>query len=151
MPQSHAQVWLHIVFSTKNRMPDLKENEFRDQMFRMLAHHVKETGCVVANVGGHVDHVHLLVGLSRTIKICKLIEVIKIETSKWAKKVDGGNSLFAWQAGYGVFSVSYSNLSSVENYIKDQKEHHAKRSYQDEFRLLCEKHGIEIDERYVWE
>ena len=77
MPQSHAQVWLHIVFSTKNRDACLKEPEFREQMFRMLAHHVKETGCVVAIVGGHVDHIHLLVGLSRTLMICKLIEVIR--------------------------------------------------------------------------
>ena len=85
MPQSHAQVWLHIVFSTKNRHVYLEEPEFRNQMFRMLAYHVKEIGCVVGIVGGHVDHVRLLVGLSRTIKICKLIEVIKRETSKWAK------------------------------------------------------------------
>ena len=86
MPQSHAQFWLHIVFSTRNRDPCLKDPEFRDQMFRMRAYHVKETGCVVAMVGGHVDHVHLLVRLSRTWKICKLIEVIKSETSKWAKR-----------------------------------------------------------------
>ena len=151
MPQSHAQVWLHIVFSTKNRNAYLNELAFRDQTFRMLAHHVKATGCVVAIVGGHVDHVHLLVGLSRTIKICKLIEVIKTETSKWAKEVAGGDRGFAWQSGYGVFSVSYSNLDEVERYIKNQDKHHARRSYQDEFRLLCEKHGLEIDERYVWD
>ena len=151
MPQSHAQVWLHIVFSTKNRCAYLKAPEFRDQLFRMLAHHVKEVGCVIAIVGGHVDHVHLLVGLSRTLKICKLIEVIKTETSKWAKDAAGGNRNFAWQSGYGVFSVSYSNLDLVERYIKNQELHHAKRNFQDEFRLLCKKHGIEIDERYVWD
>jgi putative transposase len=94
MPQSHSQVWLHIVFSTKNRNAYLEEAEFRDQMFRMLAHHVKQVGCVVAIVGGRVDHVHLLVGLSRTLKICKLIEVVKSETSKWAKDVVGGNRGF---------------------------------------------------------
>jgi len=151
MPQSHSQVWLHIVFSTKHRDAYLKEPDFRDQMFRMLAHHVKETGCVVALVGGHVDHVHLLVGLSRTLKICKLIEVIKTETSKWAKGVAEGNQGFAWQSGYGVFSVSYSNLDEVERYINNQETHHARRTYQDEFRLLCKKHGIEIAERYVWD
>ena len=151
MPQSHAQVWLHVVFSTKNRTAYLRDKTVRNQMFRMLAHHVKEAGCVVATVGGHVDHVHLLAGLARTLKICTLIEVIKTETSKWAKNVDGGDKSFAWQSGYGVFSVSYSNLASVENYITNQEAHHAKRSYQDEFRLLCEKHGLEIDERYVWD
>ena len=151
MPQSHAQVWLHAVFSTKNRKPYLEKQEFRDQMFRMLAYHVKEVGCVVAIVGGHIDHVHLLVGLSRTLKICKLVEVIKSETSKWAKKAKGGASNFAWQSGYGVFSVSYSNLDDVKRYIENQDQHHAKRSYQDEFRILCERHGIEINERYVWD
>lgn len=85
MPQSHSQVWLHIVFSTKNRHVCLEEPEFRNQMFRMLTHHVKEIGCVVGIMGGHVDHIHLLVRLSRTIRICKLIEVIKTETSKWVK------------------------------------------------------------------
>jgi putative transposase len=89
--------------------------------------------------------------LSRTLKICKPIEVVKSETSKWAKDVVGGNRGFAWQSGYGVFSVSYSNLGEVARYVNNQELHHAKRSYQDEFRLLCEKHGIEIDERYVWD
>ncbi len=151
MPQSHAQVWLHIVFSTKNRTPYLQTLEFRHQMFRMLAHHVKELGCVAGIVGGHIDHVHLLVGLSRTLQISKLIEVIKTETSKWAKSADGGDRGFTWQSGYGCFSVSCSNLKQVERYISNQEAHHAKRSYQDEFRLLCKKHGIEIDERYVWD
>jgi len=85
MPQSHAQVWLHIVFSTKERRGFLQKEPFRDQMFRMLAHHVKQCGCVSASVGGHVDHVHLLVGLSRTITIADLVEQVKTETSKWAK------------------------------------------------------------------
>ena len=120
-------------------------------MFRMLAHHTKESGCVVAIVGGHVDHVPLLVGLSRTLKISKLIEVIKTETSKWAKDVAGGQPDFRWQAGYGTFSVSFSNVEVVKRYINNQDIHHSKRSFKDEFRLLCRKHGIEVEERYVWE
>ena len=151
MPQSLAQVWLHTVFSTKNRKPFLENLAFREQMFRMLGHHVKETGCIVLTIGGHVDHVHLLTSLSRTLKICKFVEVIKSETSKWAKDAEGGDREFTWQTGYGVFSVSTSNLEDVKRYIKNQEQHHSKRSYQDEFRLLCEKHGIEIDERYVWD
>ena len=151
MPQSHAQVWLHIVFSTKDRRPFLQRDEFRTQMFKMLAHHVKESGCVSASVGGHIDHVHLLVGLSRTLTIAKLIENVKTETSKWAKKSDGGTDLFQWQAGYGAFSVSQSLTEAVDQYIRNQEEHHRKASFQDEYRRICEKHGIEIDERYVWD
>ena len=151
MPQSLAQVWLHIVFSTKERRPFLQDETYRNAMFRMLSHHVKETGCLSASVGGYVDHAHLLVGLSRTITMAKLVEQIKTETSKWAKSSEGGSSLFSWQAGYGAFSVSHSKRDDVDAYIRRQSEHHAKLSFQDEFRKICERHGIEIDERYVWD
>ena len=151
MPQSHAPVWLHIVFSTKERRAFLQMESFRDQMFRMLAYQVMESGCVSASVGGHVDHVHLLVGLSRTITIADLVEHVKTETSKWAKKVREGNARFQWQSGYGAFSVSHSMKDKVDEYIRNQEQHHATRSFQDEYRRLCEKHGIGIDERYVWD
>lgn len=151
MPQSFAKVWLHIVFSTKNRQTFLQGEDFRLQMFRMLSHHVTESGCVSASVGGHVDHVHLLVGLSRTITIAQLVENIQTETSLWAKTAAGGTELFRWQSGYGAFSVSHSNRDAVDRYIRRQAEHHVKTSFKDEFRLLCKKHGIEIDERYVWD
>ena len=151
MPQSLAQVWLHVIFSTKERRPFFQDFEFREEMFRMLAHHVKEAKCVSASVGGYVDHVHLLVGLSRTITIAKLVEQVKVETSKWAKKAGGGHSTFSWQAGYGAFSVSHSIRHSVDTYIRNQEQHHAKLSFQEEYRLICQKHEIEIDERYVWD
>lgn len=151
MPQSLTQIWLHVVFSTKDRRTFLQQESFRDQMFRMLAHHVEQCDCVSASVGGHVDHVHLMVGLSRTITIASLVEHLKTETSKWAKKVMDGNRLFQWQRGYGAFSVSHSMKDKVDEYIRHQEQHHAKRSFQDEYRQLCAKHGIEIDERYVWD
>ena len=151
MPQSLVQVWLHVVFSTRERRTFLKHADFRDQMFRMLAHEVKETGCVSATVGGHVDHVHLLVGLTSTIRISDFIRHVKTKTSFWAKSADVGTDLFSWQRGYGALSVSHSNLDSVDRYIREQAEHHRRMSFQDEFRLLCQKHGVEIDERYVWD
>lgn len=151
MPQSLAQVWLHLVFSTKERRPFLNNEEFQIEMFRMLSHHVKEAGCVSASVGGHIDHVHLLVGLSRTITIAKLVEKIKTETSTWAKTKEACSSTFSWQSGYGVFSVGHSNRNAVDEYIRNQREHHQKSSFQDEFRELCKQHDIEIDERYVWD
>lgn len=94
---------------------------------------------------------HIVCGLSRTTTIAKLVEHVKIETSKWAKKAASGSPLFTWQAGYGAFSVSQSLLDRVIEYIEHQEEHHKHQSYQDEFRELCRKHGVEIDERYVWE
>ena len=151
MPQSHAQVWLHIVFSTKDRRPFLRDSLNRQDMYRMLSHHVKENGCASASVGGHIDHVHLLVGLSRTITIAKRVEKIKTETSKWAKKSIDGAQNFSWQSGYGAFSVSHSRRDAVDRYIRNQAEHHGTVTFEQEYRKLCTKHGIEIDERYAWD
>ncbi len=151
MAQSLAQVWLHIVFSTKGRRPFLKDGTFRTEMFRMLVHQVNELGAVSASVGGHIDNVHLLVGMPRTKTIAKLVEFVRTGTSKWASSHSRSSFLFGWQAGYGAFSVSHSMKDSVEQYIRNQDEHHATRTFQDEIRLLVARHGIEIDERYVWD
>ncbi len=151
MPQSLAQIWLHVVFSTKERRPLLKNEDHRESMFKMLAYHVKQSKCVSASVGGYVDHVHLLVGLSRTITVANLVESIKTETSKWAKTADGGTGSFSWQSGYGAFSVSHSNRIAVDEYIRDQANHHEKLSFQEEFRMICLRHEIDVDERYCWD
>ena len=117
----------------------------------MLSHRVKEANCLSASVGGHIDHIHLLVGLSRTITIAALVEEIKTETSKWAKKAENGMKNFKWQSGYGAFSVSHSRKNAVDAYIRNQEEHHKKMSFKDEYRRICELHGIEMDEMYVWD
>ena len=94
---------------------------------------------------------HLLVGLTRAITIAKLVETIKTETSKWAKKAITDGQNFAWQSGYRAYSVSHSLHDTVDQYIRDQAEHHGTLSFKEEYRKLCAKHGIEIDERYVWD
>lgn len=150
MGQSFARVWLYITFSTKDRREYFRDDCFRESMFKMMAYHVEQTGCVPVSVGGWHDHIHVVCGLSRTLDIADLIEQIKVETSKWAKKAQNGVPLFSWQSGYGAFSVSHSLLGRVIAYVENQSSHHARCSYQDEFRQLCRKHGIDIDERYVW-
>src|ERR1700741_2553879 len=117
----------------------------------MLGHHANEAGCPVVRVGGWFDHVHVLCGLSRTVTAAQLVEAIKRETSKWAKQRSPEWSEFYWRNGYGVFSVSQSLVEQVTQYIERQAEHHRRQSYQDEFRSFCAKHGVEIDERYVWD
>jgi len=151
MPQSLAQIWLHIVFSTKDRQSFLQKTDFRNEMFRMLSHHVQTAGCYPNRSGGWIDHVHIVCGLARTVTVAQLIEHLKTETSKWAKKTPDGNSNFTWQRGYGAFSVSPSNLDQVLDYVERQEYHHKQKSFQDEFRELCRKNGIQIDERYVWD
>jgi hypothetical protein len=120
-------------------------------MFKMLSHEVNEIGCTSVRAGGWHDHVHVVCGLSRTIDIADLVQGIKVETSKWAKDAKGGTTDFAWQTGYGVFSVSHSLLPKVVDYVDNQKTHHRIRTFKDEFRELCSKHEIEIDERFVWD
>ena len=151
MSQSLAQVWLHIVFSTKDRQVFLKDAAFRDEMFRMLSHHVEQAGFYPKLSGGWIDHVHVVCGLARTVTIAGLLEHIKTETSKWAKKTSPEVSAFSWQKGYGAFSVSQSNLNAVLDYVERQEKHHTRRSFQDEYRELCKKHEVAIDERYAWE
>lgn len=151
MPQSVSQVWLHLVFSTKERRPFLQNEQFRDEMFRMLWYHVEQVGCHPRRINGWVDHVHILFALSRTITIAKLVEQVKTKTSRWAKKAPHRVGQFTWQSGYGVFSVTPSNLQAVIEYIDRQPEHHQRVSFQEEFRQLCLRHGIAIDERYVWD
>ena len=125
--------------------------EFREQMFRMLANQIKELGCVSVSVGGHIDHVHMLVGWTSTLSISEFIQVVKTKTSHWAKTAEGGAPQFTWQRGYGAFSVSHSRRDDVDQYIRNQETHHARMTFQDEFRSLCLKHGVPIDERYVWD
>ncbi len=151
MAQSLSQVWLHLVFSTKDRRAFLQNPEFREEMFRMLSHHAQEIGCFPKLTCGWIDHVHVVCGLSRTVTIAALVEHVKTETSRWAKKKPQGARAFSWQAGYGAFSISQSMVDRVIAYVEQQEEHHKKLSYQDEFRKLCRKHQIEIDERYVWD
>jgi hypothetical protein len=102
-------------------------------------------------INGVEDHVHVLFTLSRNYAVKKIVQDVKADSSLWIKKKGVAYSEFHWQAGYGAFSVSQSNLEAVLQYIRDQEEHHRTRSYQDEFRRLCELYEIEIDERYVWD
>lgn len=151
MPQSMSQIWLHLIFSTKDRQIFLQNTDFRQEMFRALSHQVQEIGCLPKCVGGWVDHVHVVCSLTPSVTIANLIQHLKTETSKWSKKGPNGAAMLSWQTGYGAFSVSPSNLDRVIDYVERQAEHHKRQSYQDEFRLLCRKHEIEIDERYVWD
>ena len=151
MPQSLARIWLHVTFSTKERRAYLQGDDFRDEMLSILFHQVERAGCIPLHTGGWIDHVHLVCGLSRTVTVASLVEHVKVETSKWAKSATHGSTTFSWQSGYGAFSVSQSNLDHVVDYVRRQPAHHTKQTYQDEFRELCSKHELELDERYAWD
>lgn len=151
MPQSLSQVYIHLVFSTKNREPFITPAiaaELYPYMAKVLHDECKSPAKII---GGVSDHSHCLINLSRTISIAELVEVLKTSTSKWIKKKGSEFKEFYWQTGYGTFSVSRSNIAAVERYIRDQEAHHAKQGFQDEYRGLLRKHEVEFDERYVWD
>ncbi len=151
MPQSLAKIYVHITFSTKNRYPFLAEKEICQQMFAYLGGICNKLDCPVLIVGGFAEHVHLLCILSKNLSAADFIREIKRSSSKWVKSKGGVLRKFTWQAGYGVFSISQSQIEIVRSYIARQEEHHRKKSFQDEFRSLLQKYRIEFDERYVWD
>ncbi len=149
MPQSLARVYLHLVFSTKNRQPFLADKDLRGQCHAYLAGTCKARGSPSILVGGVQDHVHILCTLSREESIAVLIRELKRESSKALK--EKGAAGFYWQAGYGAFSVSPGHVAAVKAYIANQEAHHRRVTFQDEFRRLLRKYGVEYDERYVWD
>jgi putative transposase len=151
MSQSLSQVYLHIVYSTKHRAAWLQDEMVRKQLYAEMAVALQKVRCPALIINGMADHVHILCRMSRTITIAGLIEASKTDPSRWIKHQGPKYAEFHWQNGYGVFSVSASNVEAVRRYIECQEEHHRGRTYQDEFRALCRKHGIEWDERYVWD
>ena len=150
MPQSLARVLVHLVFSTKNRVPVLTP-EIREELHPYLAVVLTNDGCPSLQVGGVEDHVHLLFALSRTRTIAEVVENVKTSSSKWLKTKWKALAEFHWQSGYGAFSVSRSQTDEVIDYIRRQEEHHKSRTFQQEYRRFLELHGIEYDEHYVWD
>lgn len=151
MPQSLSAVYLHLVFSTKERRPFLRDETLRMHLHGQLAAISKELGCPPLLVGGTEDHVHLLCRFGRTIQQSEWVKELKRVSNLWLKDPRQGLFDFEWQAGYADFSVSQSNLQRVTVYIANQREHHRKMNFQDELRALLKKHEIEFDERYVWD
>ena len=151
MPQSLAQIYVHIVFSTKNRQPFLIEKDFRSRTHAYLCGICSNLGSPSLQTGGIRDHVHALCRLGKTSDVANLIRDLKRDSSKWVKEECPSLGGFYWQNGYGAFSVSPSHVEPLIRYIANQEEHHKKESFQDEFRRLCKKYGLEIDERYVWD
>ncbi len=150
MSQSLARLHTHLVFATKGREPRLQDT-LRSDFHAHMATVLTNTGCQTLLINSVEDHVHLLFDLGRTVALADVVKTVKIASSSWLKTKDAALGNFAWQSGYGAFSVSQSNLVAVRRYIENQREHHARFSFQDEYRALLEKHGYAYDERFVWE
>lgn len=150
MSQSLVKNLVHLIYSTKNRRPWIpKEN--RDGLFAYQAGIFNDWESTAIVIGGVEDHVHALFALSKNHALKKIVEEVKKGSSKWMK-IDGPkNPEFCWQAGYAAFSVSQSNVDQVRRYIETQEEHHRTMTFQDELRVFFRRHGVEFDERFVWD
>jgi putative transposase len=150
MPQSFAAMHVHVVCSTKNREPWL-DGEMRPRLFAYIGGVLRNHDCALMSAGGVEDHVHLLVSLGRTVALADVVRVIKSNSSGWIHEEFPALAAFQWQAGYGAFSVSQSNVDAVKAYLANQEAHHRTKTFQEEFREMLSRHGLEWDERYVWD
>ena len=150
MPQSLANIYIHLIFSTKNR-ETLLNDAVRPDLHSYMATVLANIQCPSVLINSVEDHVHILFRLGRTETVAKAVEEVKKSSSKWLKTQSKELAQFSWQSGYGAFSVSESIAPQVANYIKNQREHHRVKTFQEEYREFLEKHHIEYDERYVWD
>ena len=149
MSQSLSKIYLHIVFHVKNTSPTIEEEHW-ERLHSYIGGLVNITGCQVLCVGGVENHVHVLLMFSRTETVAHVVEEMKRNSSRWIKTISPIYENFAWQGGYGAFSVSQSQINNVKRYIERQKEHHRKRSFQEEYLEFLRLHDVEFDEKYVF-
>jgi REP-associated tyrosine transposase len=150
MPQSLSSILVHLVFSTKHREPFITgavESELHPYMATIFREH--DSPSLI--IDGTADHIHALVALGRTITVAKLVEEVKTGSSKWVKTKGPGLRNFHWQKGYGAFSIGQSNVERLKRYIRNQKEHHRRVTFKDEYRDFLRRYKVEFDERYVWD
>jgi putative transposase len=145
MAHSYSRIHIHLIFSTKERRNFISK-ELQPLLWAYIAGICKKYEMIAVAIGGTENHVHILFHLSPKISLAKAVQHIKANSSKWM----GEQGIeFAWQEGYGAFSVSSSNLDQVAGYICNQEAHHRKFSFEEEFRALLKKHGVEYDPKYV--
>ena len=150
MAHTYSNLFVHCVFSTKGRRRLLTE-AVQERLWPMMGGIARQKGFVACVVGGTADHAHILLSLPTTLSVAKAIQIVKAESSAWVSRTFQNIHGFAWQEGYAAFSVSMSNKNKVVRYIAEQAEHHRQQTFQQEYLALLKRHGIEYDERYVWD
>lgn len=148
--QSLSKILVHLVFSTKNRQSWIQP-EIEPNLYRYISDICVQHDCTVFQIGGMPDHIHLLLSLGRGITISKLVAEVKSNSSRWIKRFGLGYKEFAWQGGYGAFSISHSHVNAVCHYIAQQKEHHEKVSFKEELIAILNKYQMTWDEKYLWD
>jgi REP element-mobilizing transposase RayT len=149
MAQSLSKIWIHIIFHTKNNSVEIKKDTAAE-LYAYIGAIIKDNESTPIIINGTGNHIHILCVLSKNKALAELVEEIKRHSSRWIKTKDEYYKNFAWQGGYGGFSVSPSLCEKTKQYIENQEVHHQKRTFMDEYRLFLNEYGIEYDEQYVW-
>ncbi len=149
MANTYTALFYHVVFSTKNRVSYI-EPEHERRVWSYIGGVARKHGLTALRVGGVEDHVHALVMSPPTFAPSEIAKFLKGDSSKWVHEEFPNWRGFAWQDGYGAFTVSKSNIASVVSYIENQREHHRMKTFQEEYIEFLRKHEIDYDERYVW-
>ena len=149
MGQSYTCLYYHVIFSTRNRAPQITD-DLRRRLYDYLGGIIaRENGRLMA-AGGAADHVHLLLSLGAPASVADVLRVMKTNSSKWIHETFPDKSQFAWQAGYAAFSVSHSNIERIKGYIADQEAHHRRTTFQEEYVAFLKRHGVSYEEKYLW-
>ena len=150
MSHSYVSCYLHFIFSTKGRVPCLTP-DIRERLWAYMGGIARERGMEAVSVGGEADHTHAVISLPATLSIAKGIQLIKGPSSKWLHEQFPAVRNFAWQEGYGAFSVGYASLPNVVDYIRQQAEHHRQHTFKEEFLAFLTKYHIPYDAKYLWD
>jgi REP element-mobilizing transposase RayT len=149
MPQAYTSCLIHCVFSTKHRRPTIIP-EIRERLWAYMGGILRAMNALPHAVGGTSNHAHLLLSLPAALPLSTVMRVVKGRSSRWIHDLFPSARQFAWQEGYGAFSIGASRLQETIAYIQNQEAHHRVRTYQEEFLKLLAQHGIEPDYRYIW-
>jgi len=150
MAQSLSKIYVHLIFSTKGREQTVPD-EVRPELHAYLAGTLKGLDCVPIEINSEPDHSHVLLLLTRTVALSDVVGQIKKSSNDWLRKQGPQFADFFWQAGFGAFSVSQSQVEDVRAYIRNQREHHRVKSFQEELRAFLKAYEVDFDERYVWD
>lgn len=150
MSTTYTSLTYHVVFSTKYRRNWILPS-FQERLYEYIGGVIRAEQGVLLEIGGVADHVHLLAGFPPTVALSDRVRTIKTNASRWLNELPERRFKFAWQTGYGAFTVSQSQVGAVRQYIQGQEEHHRRMSFQDEFLALLKRHGVQFDPKYVFE
>lgn len=149
MPNTFSNLLYHIIFSTKERRPFLS-SKIQEKLYPYIGGIARQNNFKILKIGGTDNHIHILLSLSPNIPVSKSVQLIKGGSSKWIHNTFNELQIFSWQEGYGAFSVSYSQINIIKNYIENQEEHHQKSNFKNEYKKLLIKNNITFEEKYLF-